>query len=116
MHRNLIILFVFAGMSFFACNPLGILEPRTVPRCIENMLDQTDPQTKAPIIGLARYELEGKYYFELMPECCDQFTSLYDEDCNFVCHPGGGITGRGDGQCPDWVENLSNRKTLWEKE
>lgn len=71
-------------------------------------------EPKNPRIRIMSYTLDGKtVYYETAP-CCDQFTTLYDEKGNVLCKPDGGITGRGDGRCPDFEKNRTNEKLVWQ--
>lgn len=41
-------------------------------------------------------------YYYITSDCCDQYNYLLNESCEVVCAPDGGITGLGDGNCPDF--------------
>jgi hypothetical protein len=59
-----------------------------------------------------RYENHGEEpVYLLSPGCCDMFTELYDENCNYICAPSGGFTGKGDGKCKDL--DLQNELVIW---
>ena len=60
----------------------------------------------------AHFNIENGYY--VPPQCCDQFSTLYDADGAVICAPDGGITGRGDGKCPDFFQSRTNEKLFWE--
>ena len=45
--------------------------------------------------------------------CCDQFDPLYDARGVVICHPSGGITGRGDGKCPAVLPPPQDRREVW---
>ncbi|MEO6347818.1 MAG: hypothetical protein ABIO60_07895, partial [Aquaticitalea sp.] len=54
-------------------------------------------------------------YYYLTSDCCDQYNYLFNEKCETICAPDGGLTGKGDRQCPDFGESL--KKTLvWKDE
>jgi hypothetical protein len=40
--------------------------------------------------------------------------SLYDANRNIICAPGGGFSGAGDGQCPDFFQVRTNEKLIWQ--
>ncbi|MBU1101268.1 MAG: hypothetical protein KKA84_12780 [Bacteroidetes bacterium] len=48
------------------------------------------------------------------PQCCDQFSTLYDKDGNIICAPDGGITGQGDGRGSDFFAERKNKKLIWQ--
>ena len=60
------------------------------------------------------YEYKGQTVYYVPPQCCDQFSKLYDANGNIICAPDGGFTGRGDGRCPDFFEERTNEKLIWE--
>lgn len=47
------------------------------------------------------------------PQCCDQFSTLYDANGNVICAPDGGFFGTGDGRCPDFFTDRTNEKLVW---
>jgi hypothetical protein len=53
-----------------------------------------------PPAYIARQEYASGVYYFLPSRCCDIWSELYGADGALVCHPDGGITGSGDGNCP----------------
>ena len=41
------------------------------------------------------------------------FSDLYDDHCNLICHPDGGIAGGGDGSCSDFFATCKNEVLIW---
>ena len=39
--------------------------------------------------------------------------SVWGVDRAVICHPDGGITGRGDGRCPDFFVERRNERVVW---
>jgi hypothetical protein len=67
-----------------------------------------------PIIRIARYQFEGEtVYYESAP-CCDQQSILYDVKGKIICHPEGGITGKGDGKCSSFQKRRTNEQLVWQ--
>ena len=67
-----------------------------------------------PITRILSYQYGGQtVYFETAP-CCDQFSQLFDSKGRLVCQPDGGITGKGDGRCPDFDKKKTNEKLVWQ--
>jgi len=57
-----------------------------------------------------RYEYQGQQVYYLpfaRTHCCDAMSMLYDSDGKLLCMPDGGITGDGDGRCPDFSPRRS---------
>ena len=85
-----------------------------VPSCIEKEIIKIKKEgVRNPPAKVWKWEVDGKTYYYITSDCCDQYNYLYDDNCKKVCAPGGGDTGTGDGNCPDF--NGSIVKTLvWE--
>jgi hypothetical protein len=84
----------------------------SIPGCIEKMT-QGDPS--ATPLRIDEYEYQGKRVFYVTEDCCDKFNTVYDESCNPLCAPSGGLTGMGDGKCPDFDSKAKLIKKIWEK-
>jgi hypothetical protein len=41
------------------------------------------------------------------------FGELFDESGILLCAPDGGITGRGDGRCPDFFDERREELRVW---
>ncbi len=85
-----------------------------IPVCIENKIEEIKmDEIRNPPAQLWKWEVDEQTYYYITSDCCDQWNYLYDDRCNVVCAPDGGITGMGDGNCPDFNEQIE--KTLvWE--
>ena len=73
---------------------------------------QSDP-VGSPPLSISQYEYKGKIVYYIPPQCCDQFSVLYDAGGNVIGFPDGGITGTGDGQYPDFFTVRTNEKLIW---
>ncbi len=85
-----------------------------VPSCIEKKIDNIKlEEVRNPPAQVWKWEVDEQTYYYVTSDCCDQYNYLYDDNCIVVCAPDGGITGMGDGKCPDF--NGQIEKTLvWE--
>jgi hypothetical protein len=70
-----------------------------------------EPVANPPAYIARREYASGVFYF-LPSRCCDVYSDLYDADGTLVCHPDGGITGDGDGNCPALGE-LLREEIVW---
>ncbi|MGI4762986.1 MAG: DUF6970 domain-containing protein [Janthinobacterium lividum] len=67
-----------------------------------------------PIIRIVRYQFEGgTVYYESAP-CCDQQSTVYDAKGKVLCHPEGGLTGKGDGACGNFDKRKTNELLVWQ--
>ncbi|CAF0851711.1 unnamed protein product [Rotaria sordida] len=67
----------------------------------------------SPFLRIDNYLYNGKMAYLVTSNCCDQFNPLYDGECNQICAPSGGFTGRGDGNCPDFDETAKQLGNVW---
>ena len=84
-----------------------------MPDCIQKMTEG-DPASNLPI-QIDEYEYMGKKVYLVTADCCDQFNTVYDENCNAICSPSGGLEGKGDRKCPDFDSTARHVKKIWQK-
>lgn len=89
--------------------------PPGLPACVKDKVAyyKNNPAQNPPA-QVWEYQYQGQTVYYLPPICCDQFGELYDQHCNLICYPDGGITGRGDGKCEDFFATRQNGKLIWE--
>lgn len=81
------------------------------PSCIEAKIRKLQKDgVNNPPAQVWKWEVDGKTYYYITSDCCDQYNYLYDDNCTQVCAPDGGFSGTGDGNCPDF--NGTIEKTL----
>lgn len=59
------------------------------------------------------YKYKGQSVYLFLPGCCDRYSELYDESGKLICKPGGGITGKGDGKCRNFIKKRKYGVLLW---
>ena len=67
-----------------------------------------------PITRVLRYNYGGQTVYFESAACCDQYSQVFDTKGRLVCQPTGGITGKGDGKCPDFDKNKTNENLVWQ--
>lgn len=65
-----------------------------------------------PPDALVRFEYRGQTVYYVPPPCCDIMSRLYADDGELLCRPDGGLSGMGDGGCPDFFDRRTNRQPL----
>ena len=95
------------------CTGNGAVPPE-VPVCVKEKIEllKSEPPRNPPAY-VASYEYRGAIVYYLPPAAGDQMSELYNEKCELICKPDGGITGRGDGKCSDFSDQRANEKILW---
>ena len=74
---------------------------------------ESDPVGNPPQ-SIWQYQFKGQTVFYIPPQCCDQFSVLYDLWGNILCVPDGGFSGRGDGRCTDFFQERKNGILIWQ--
>jgi Domain of unknown function (DUF6970) len=89
---------------------------QAVPKSIEQLIERYERGSEdASPRAIWKYSYRGAdvFYVPLSVVCCDRFSELYDQAGNLICAPDGGITGAGDGNCPDFVPQPSVGVRIW---
>jgi len=66
-----------------------------------------------PPAQVYRYEYRGQTVYYETISGADQFSTLYDTAGKVLCHPDGGLTGKGDGNCPDFEKRRTGGVLVW---
>jgi hypothetical protein len=104
---------ILAIASVQKCND----KARGIPDCIQHKIDgiKKEPGWN-PAAEVYEYEYRGKRVFYFSSDCCDKFNEVYDENCNYLCAPSGGFTGKGDKKCEDFNATAKKIKLIWKDE
>ena len=104
-------LIIFVLLQSRNCNKEGTVR---VPPCIGEKIDAIQQLPKYnPPATVYRYSYQNQYVYLISSNCCDQYNYLYDKNCNVICAPTGGLTGRGDGRCADFKQNATGEVLVW---
>ena len=88
----------------------------SIPPCLARQIESFNKkETTNPPIQIDEYTYKGKRSFLFTADCCDQFNTLYDESCNVICSPSGGLEGGGDHKCEDFSKESKLIKQIWKK-
>jgi hypothetical protein len=106
--------FIFLLLAFPLVNEKCGKNKDTVPVCIQQKIEQIQKEPKwNPPAEVNEYSYEGKQVYLFSSPCCDQYNNLYDSECNLICAPSGGYTGKGDRKCMDFFEKAKLVKLVW---
>jgi hypothetical protein len=123
MKQLLVFLPALFIISLLACtkqsNKLSVksdarLPEELMPVCILDKIEalKIQPKLNPPAVAYEYTYANQKVYY-ITSGCCDQYNLLYDDNCNVLCAPDGGITGRGDGKCSDFLQAATDEKLIW---
>lgn len=86
----------------------------TIPACIQQKIDEIKSQKVTnPPISIYQYTYNKQTVYYITAPCCDIPSTLYDKNCNKICAPDGGFTGKGDGKCTDFFDTRTDKKLIW---
>lgn len=85
-----------------------------LPKCVQALIVKfLEEEKQNPPRKIIRYQYKNKTVYYVPPVCCDQYSDLYDANCNLMGHPDGGITGKGDGKFSDFSKLATNENVVW---
>ena len=88
-----------------------------LPACIQDIIDESGrSETSNKPSKVVKYTWNDEVVYYVPAFCCDVFSDLYDSECNLICHPDGGISGRGDGNCENFFNEAEGGEVLWDAE
>lgn len=103
-----------AGLILLLFNYGSCNKALLVPDCIVEKIKTIKAQPKwNPPAQVDEYLFNGRKVYLFSADCCDQYAELYDENCKLLCAPSGGITGKGDGNCPDFSTQAKHIRLIW---
>ena len=106
-----LVLLVIAGCSG---NPAAPDTSPASPTWVTALVRQLESEPVAnPPAYVARYDYKGQDVYFVPQRCCDMMSVVYSSDAAIVCHPDGGITGKGDGRCADFFIERRNERIVW---
>lgn len=109
-----LLLFAFLVLSLFGCTG-GTSPQNGNPDWVNRLI--SDFQSKSvgnPPQSIYSYEFNAEVVYYVPPQCCDQYSVLYNSKGEVICAPDGGFTGRGDGRCPDFLTTAKNKQLIWQ--
>lgn len=85
-----------------------------IPEWLARVITQQEsgPVANPPAV-ITRYEYKGQIVYYLPPRCCDVPSTVYSATGAVMCSADGGMTGGGDGRCPDFFEQRKAEKVVW---
>lgn len=112
-------IFALIAISLFlcACNvpaPIDQKDQNATPQWVSSLIKEAQSQpigTKPTEIRKCIYQ--GDTVYHVISPCCDNYNYLYSTDNKTICAPDGGITGKGDGKCPDFSLNNNSCEIIW---
>ena len=85
--------------------------------CVQKKINEIKKEPRwNPPATVNEFLYNGKTVYLFSSDCCDQYNMVYDSQCNYVCAPSGGITGKGDSKCEDFNTTAKHIRLVWKDE
>jgi hypothetical protein len=114
--KFLVMKWMIAAVGFFFLQSGDCTKNSTgkIPPCIQEKITAIMERPKFnPPATVYRYKYQQQYVYLFSSDCCDQYNYVYDRFCKMICAPSGGITGKGDGRCPNFKALASEETLIW---
>ncbi|MFH1004578.1 MAG: hypothetical protein V1781_03660 [Bacteroidota bacterium] len=112
-YNLLLCLTLISVLTLTSCEKLDV--PKETPACIKKEIRKIkSDKVRNPPASVWQYDYNGQTVYYIPPYCCDIPSQLFDNDCNQICSPDGGLSGAGDGKCPDFFSQRKNEKLIWQ--
>ncbi len=99
---------------FTNCNNTTQPSSQELPQWMNTKISnfKSEPISNPPRqVNSYRYQNETVYYIPAI--CCDQFGTLYTLEGDTICFPDGGLDGKGDGRCKDFIQTAKDSALIW---
>jgi hypothetical protein len=104
---------LFAGMFVCCARPAQVQHPSDPAWLTQAIAKIEQNPVTTPPSSIWRYSYRGAPVYFVPAPCCDQFSDLFDDSGTLLCHPGGGLSGTGDGKCSDFLRSRSGEQLIW---
>jgi hypothetical protein len=113
MKHSIILVSLLLSLFLIGCK--HSTSPDANPEWIQSLIAAYEKDSVGnPPQSISRYEYKGQTVYYVPPQCCDQFSTLYDANGKVMCAPDGGFGGSGDGLCSDFFQERKNEKLIWQ--
>ena len=97
--------------------PEALAITQSIPACIQQKIDSIKQlPVWNPPAEVYEYSYGERTVFLFSADCCDRPSTAVDSNCNYVCAPSGGFTGKGDRKCVDFFEKAKLVRLVWKDE
>ncbi len=105
-----LMLLIMAGCGGNPAAPGTSGSPTWVMALIRQL--ETQPVANPPGF-VAQYDYKGQEVYFVPQRCCDVMSVVYRSDGAVMCHPDGGLNGKGDERCADFPAERRNERIIW---
>ncbi len=98
-------------LSLLSCDRMDTTTKEVFPSCFQSIIKGSNSP-----LEIWSYQYNNQIVYLAMGDCCDQYDQVYTSDCSLLCAPSGGLTGKGDGKCPDFYDKATKGVLIWKKD
>ena len=98
-------------LSLLSCDRMDTTTKEVFPSCFQSIIKGSNSP-----LEIWSYQYNNQIVYLAMGDCCDQYDQVYASDCSLLCAPSGGLTGKGDGKCPDFYDKATKGVLIWKKD
>lgn len=111
MKHAIVLMTIFLGLSLLVGSCKKVDVPKGVPVCIKKKIRQEQGKCLDKVY---EYSFHGQTVYLFVPDNCpDALYKLYNKSCGLICCPAGGISGMGDGACPSFYQEATDKVQIW---
>ncbi len=104
----------FATLSVLACATQPVMVEENGRPWLQSLIANLQQEPVAnPPASITKYTYRSAPVYYLSARCCDITSKLYDVEGKVICEPDGGLTGKGDGRCTDFIAARSDERLVW---
>ena len=97
-----------------ACTTEASVGSEPTPAWLTALIKDLEKQPAAnPPAFISRFDYRGQTVYYLPARCCDIPSNVYNAAGTIICHADGGLSGAGDGRCPDFLSTRKNETIVW---
>ena len=107
-------------LALAACAPIQKLDcdavspARDIPWLRTKIAELEKDKDRNGDVQIFRYDYRNRHVFWITGYGDDRPSELYECDGEKICEPDGGITGKGNGKCPDFFGRRENEHRIWQ--
>src|SRR5688572_9818910 len=106
--------FILIALALAVINSNNCKGKKRVPDSVQKRIEQIKLQPRwNPPAEVNEYTYQGKRVFLFTSDCCDRYIELYDDQCQYLCAPSGGFTGKGDNKCERFYQEATHVRLVW---
>lgn len=115
MNKKTLIYLTISLLVIIGCNEKSTEPKENNPEWLQAKIEtfKSEPVTNPPR-EILKYGYKTDltvYYINAL--CCDAYSTLYSSTGDTLCFPDGGLDGKGDGRCSDFLSYASFKAVIW---